>query len=47
MSLQKETQKANDVAKEIGIPENTANTWFKFLCQVSNVEILAYSRRKL
>ena len=45
MNLQEETQKANDVAKEIGISENSANKFY-FLCQVSNVEILAYSRRR-
>ena len=37
----KRNSKANDVAKELGISENSANTWFKFLCQVSYMKILA------
>ena len=42
----KKNSKADDVAKKIKISENSANK-FKLLCQVSNVEILADSRKKL
>ena len=45
MNLQEETQKANDVAKEIGIFEISAYEFY-FLCQVSNDEILGYSQRR-
>ena len=34
---------AAHAAAQVGIAENTANTWFKFLCQVSYVLNLIYS----